>query len=235
MVGRVNSGLRVVVLLLVVLLTGCLQYDLDIQFDSQTHGRWVQQLHWDGGSLAAYSLQGPWLQAVSVRTQAVGGQVRWVADDSLELIVPFTNAADLQARFNQFFTADDVVAPLRLPGGAPVRANLSVSEQNYLLVLQTSIALDVDLTAVSPDALLPFLEGTAFLKGQVHLTPPWFMDMFPRNRTLKGDWPLTAGTLNHIEASFWIPSSVGMGGLMILLLVGAGYGIRYGFRKQSVP
>ncbi|NER78663.1 MAG: hypothetical protein F6K42_03615, partial [Leptolyngbya sp. SIO1D8] len=44
-IGRwLQRCLRGFLVLAVVLLTGCLEYDLDIQFDSQTHGQWIQQL-----------------------------------------------------------------------------------------------------------------------------------------------------------------------------------------------
>jgi hypothetical protein len=46
-------------------------------------------------------------------------------------------------------------------------------------------------------------------------------------------WSLVVGTVNQIEADFWVPSPIGIGAVAIALLVLLGYGIRYGILGNS--
>jgi hypothetical protein len=42
-------------------------------------------------------------------------------------------------------------------------------------------------------------------------------------------WQIKSGELNHIEAVFWLPSPLGIGTLLIILFVWAGFYLRYSF------
>jgi hypothetical protein len=68
----VRPWVRVMVLLSALGLTACIQYDLDLQFDSQTHGQVVQRLQWQGGESVA-QLQA-WQQPLRERVKAVGAR-----------------------------------------------------------------------------------------------------------------------------------------------------------------
>lgn len=218
----------------VLLLTGCLQYDLDLQFDSQTQGQWVQQVHWQGGKVAPSAELATWLQGLTERTESVGGQLRFIHDETLEIAIPFYNGRDLEARFNQFFAEADDLTPFTLPGGESIQAQLSLMQGNWLLAIYNHIRLQVDLTNV-PDltnVAFPLLQNTQLLRGNIRITSPWGARSLPSTETLAApQWSLVAGQVNEIDADFWVPSPIGIGAAAIALISAAGYGFKYGFRR----
>ncbi|MEM9006855.1 MAG: DUF3153 domain-containing protein [Cyanobacteria bacterium P01_F01_bin.86] len=230
MVRWMKACLRGILLLGLVLLTGCLQYDLDLQFDSQTHGQFEQHLHWRGSAIAPQDKLDPWLQILTERTEAVGGRLRFLADDELAITVPFNNGRDLEARFNQFFNLSAEKLPFTLPSGEPIQAELSLQQGNWILAIANHISLRIDLTMV-PDLAatgLPVLKTAQLLEGRITITTPWGVlspipEMLPEET-----WLLTAGEVNQFEADFWVPSPIGIGALAIALLIAIGYGFKYG-------
>ena len=216
-------------ILAVVLLSGCLQYDLDVRFDSQTHGQFIQHLRWRSGAIASRTTEDPWLQILADRTEAVGGKLKFLADDALEIKVPFNNGKDLEARFNQFFNPPEEETPLTLPSGEPIQAELSLQQQNRFVAIYNHISLRLDLTAIPDlaDARLPLLQAAKLLEGSIALTTPWGIKSPMPELSDAGTWFLVAGEVNQLEADFWIPSPIGIGALAIALLMGLGYGLKY--------
>ena len=231
-VGWVKGSLRFVLVALVVLLTGCIQYDLDIQFDSQTHGRLVQQWRWQSSAIAPHPTLDPWVQILTDRTQAVGGKIQFIGKDALKITVPFNNGKDLETRFNQFFNPSSSSAPFTLPGGEQIQAEMALRQNNWLLAIDNHIDLYLDLTAVLDGERIqfPLLQGAKLLQGNVTLTTPWGVKADDPDASA-GTWPLTTGVVNHIEADFWVPSPIGIGAIAIALIVVVGYGFKYRLSK----
>jgi hypothetical protein len=231
MVRWFKACLQWVLILSVVLLTGCLQYDLDLQFDSQTHGQWIQQVRWRGGGLPASSLE-PWLTVLRDRTQAVGGKIETVSDNALVITVPFNNGQELVSTFNRFFNPPEADLPLTLPGGEPIQAHLDLRQGNWLLAIHNHLTVKIDLTSV-PDLThsgLPLLQGQQLLVGQVALHAPWVRSP-THTWTSEANWSLVPGQVNQWEADFWVPSPIGIGAIAIVLLVLLGYGLKYGLPR----
>jgi len=67
------------VLCLLTLVTGCVQYDVGVNFDSQTRGEIVQHIKL-GDKLTSFSSEtvGEWLKSVERRVR-----LRWICDRSL--------------------------------------------------------------------------------------------------------------------------------------------------------
>jgi len=229
MVRWLKKILQLGVLLSLLLLTGCLQYDLDIQFDSQTHGQLVQQLHWRGGT-ANPDLQ-QWLEVLRDRTQLIGGQTQLLNNDTFQITVPFNNGKELETKFNQFFSPTDAELPLTLPGGDPIRAKLSLRQGNWLLAIYNHLTLRLDLTAVPDltDTGLHLLQGKQLLEGTVTIAAPWVRSP-SHDLTPCQTWPLIPGELNTLEADFWVPGPIGIGAAVIGIVVASGYLIKYGIR-----
>ncbi|MGD1932788.1 MAG: DUF3153 domain-containing protein [Leptolyngbyaceae cyanobacterium] len=241
MVRWLQKLLRVGLVLIVLLLTGCLQYDLELQFDSQTHGQLVQQLRWRGGAIAANDELQQWLAVLGERTQQVGGRTRWLSDNAFEIVIPFSNGRALETKFNQFFSPDDATTTFTLPAGEPIQAELTLQQGNRFVAIYNHLKLRVDLTAV-PDLAatgLPLLQGQQLLAGQVTLLAPWVRGpslspgespagAFPPQET----WSLVPGEVNELEAEFWVPSPIGIGAITILVFVLLGYGVKYGLASR---
>lgn len=211
-----------------LLLTGCLQYDLDLQFDSQTHGQLVQRIHWRGAEAATTAEWSETLAMLRDRTTAVGGDAHLLADQTFEIVIPFNNGDELAAKFNQFFDPDLSSAPLTLFGQAPVSAHLSLHQGNWLGVIANHVTIRFDLTAV-PDlaaTAVPLLQGRQLFTGQVSVTAPWVRSLtgeFTPSQT----WTLIPGEVNEVVADFWVLSPIGIGAAAIALLVLTGYGLKY--------
>lgn len=228
--GCIQLGL----LLSLVLLSGCLHYDLDIQFDSQTHGQLVQRLQWQPGTLISPSAPDNWLELLKRRTQAVGGTIQAGADSTLTITIPFNNGQDLQDRFNQFFEIATAASPFTLPDGKPIQAHLSIQQRNRVLAIYNSLSLRIDLTAV-PDLKqvgLTILQKTPLLTGEVAVTTPWGLRSLADDPLFTNQWPLMAGEINQIDAEFWLPSPIGIGALAIAVLVVLGYSLKYGLLSK---
>jgi len=234
MMRWLNSVGQIALLGCLLLLTGCLQYDLAVQFDSQTHGQLVQRIYWRGGEVAAYPEWSQGLQMLRDRAAAVGGDAHFLEHQTFEIAIPFNNGQELESKFNQFFDPEDSPTPLTLPSGEPVSAHLSLRQGNWLGVIFNHLNLRFDLTAV-PDLTatgLPLLQGKQLLSGQVTVAAPWV-------RSLTGEvmpsrsWTLIPGAVNEIEADFWVPSPIGIGAAAIALLVLIGYALKYWLRIGS--
>jgi hypothetical protein len=234
MVCWLQKLLQLGIVLSVLLLTGCLQYDLDIQFDSQTHGQFVQQLHWRGEPITNNRDLRQWLEVLGDRTQLVGGKTHPLNDTTWEITVPFNNGKELEAKFNQFFNPMDAEMPFTLPSGDPIRAELSLRQGNWIVAISNHLELSLDLTAV-PDLTatgLPLLQSQQLLDGRIHVLAPWVRS--PSGTWVTdASWSLVPGAINRIEADFWIPSPIGIGAIAIGVLMTIGYSLKYGsaFRK----
>jgi hypothetical protein len=221
---------RIGLLLSLLLLTGCLQYDLDIQFDSQTHGQLVQQLRWRGNVAANSELQ-EWLAVLSDRTDLVHGRTQFLDGQTFAITIPFNNGRELESKFNEFFKAADT--PFTLPSGDPITAEMALQQGNWLFAIDNHLALRIDLSAV-PDLAttgLPLLQGQQLLDGQVTLTAPWVRS---RSQTLTDSetWSLVPGEVNTMVVDFWVPSPIGIGAAVILLVVAIGYVVKHGWRAE---
>lgn len=233
MVSWLKKMMRVGLVLTVLLLTGCLQYDLDLQFDSQTHGQLVQQLRWRGGAIAANDELQQWLAVLSDRTQQVGGRTRWLSDNAFEIVIPFSNGQALETKFNQFFSPDAATTTFTLPAGDPIQAELTLQQGNRFVAIYNHLKLRVDLTTV-PDLAstgLPLLQGQQLLAGHVTLLAPWVRSPTGEFATQE-IWALVPGEVNELEADFWVPSPIGIAAVSILLFVLLGYGVKYGLLSR---
>ncbi|WP_162160878.1 DUF3153 domain-containing protein [Leptolyngbya sp. PCC 6406] len=254
MAMQVTRWLRLLVVLGTLLLTGCIQYDLDLKFDSQTHGQVVQRLHWVGGAATAPELRQDWQQALAARSRQVGGRLRSPSPDTLEIIVPFNNGGDLAHRFNQFFGSEGTGTPLTLPSGEPVSAHIDLTQGNWIVAIYTHLTLSLDLRAVPDGATLPAsrLQSVRWLTGQVSFTTPWGLRWAQTSQGTEAEtegtekiaetnggnqppesnpWPLIPGQINTYEAGFWVPSPIGIGAIAIALFVTMGYGFKYRDRR----
>ena len=223
---------RLAMLGCVLLLTGCLQYDLNIQFDSQTHGQLVQQLHWRGAEVLTHPDWAQRLNELRDRTAAVDGTIRFVDDQTLTITIPFNNGAELERKFNDFFNPETITSGLlSLPSGETITAHLSLRQHNWFGVIFNHVDIQVDLTAV-PDLAatrLPLLQGKQLLVSNVRLTAPWVRSP-TGGLTHSEQWALVPGALNDLAADFWVPSYIGIGAAAIALLVLIGYGLKYWLR-----
>lgn len=201
-------------------LSSCVDYQLGIQFDSQTHGVLVQTLHLDEGFVALNNeARQQWLQVFIKEAKLFSGKVTVLEDGSLQVGVDFNNGADLVQKFNRLFAAEGLMA--QVPGAPPLLAHLELTQQNWGVALLNHLHAEIDLRALNADKAVG--EGGALDRWRT-LNLNFQIDALA---TETDHWSLQPGQINTIDTTFWIPSPIGIGALVITLLCAGGYGLRY--------
>ncbi|MEM7793495.1 MAG: DUF3153 domain-containing protein [Cyanobacteria bacterium P01_C01_bin.118] len=204
-------------------LSGCVDYQLGIQFDSQTHGVLVQTLHLDERFVALNSeVRQQWLQVFIEEAKAFSGKATALDDGTLQVQIDFNNGADLVQTFNQLFAKDGLMT--QVPGAPPLLAHLDLTQENWGVALRNHLHADIDLSGLQADTAIG--DGGALDRWRT-------LDLSFQVGAL-GDtarWPLQPGQINRIDTEFWVPSPIGIGAVGIILLCAAGYGIRHGVLK----
>jgi hypothetical protein len=251
--GLVLGGSRLgwrslALMLLPLLLSGCLRYDLTLRFDHHTHGQISQSivLSERGTALAKPTLI-PWLDELELRSRPFRGQLSQGAD-TVTLAIPFGTAADLVDRFEQIFADQPAEAAqpaadatsLRLPGWDSVPVTLATDQTNWGLVSRTHLTYRLDLRSL-PTSGETLADAAPWADLRLRIQVPWGLAQVAPTATpplvqdaTGATWQLQPGQVTDIDTTFWLPNAVGIGTLGIVALVLAGYGLRYRvFRPKS--
>ncbi len=230
---------------LLTLVTGCVQYDVGVNFESQTRGEIVQHIKL-GERLTSFSSEtvAEWLKSVERRVRLLDGKTKRVSDTEVLVTIPFNNGAELQDKFNQFYNPIAQTAKSRVSSPLETdlpkfESHLSVKQNNLLLVLRNRLSLELDLRSLSllssNGSLL--LSPGGLLELDFSLNTPWgaesietvagalVPESYQQGKQLV--WKLKPGEVNYLEAIFWIPSPVGIGALIIALFVATGIALKY--------
>ncbi|MDZ7958302.1 MAG: DUF3153 domain-containing protein [Aulosira sp. DedQUE10] len=244
-----------VVLLASLLLSGCVQYDVGVNFSNSNHGELVQHIKL-GERLTSFSgdYVYEWLNSIERRARKLEGKTRRISPEEVIVTIPFTNGQELQEKFNEFFNSrvNQQTEPVASESGSElpkVESNLLIEQNNFLLVVRNRLIYDLDLRSLSLIASNGnVLANTgSILDLDFSLKTPLGAQNIPvgenaiepeknNNQLL---WKLRTGELNHIEVVFWLPSPLGIGALLIALFVWGGIYLRYTFmpdpRLQFAP
>ena len=208
-------------LLLALGLSGCMEYDLGIQFNSQTAGAIVQTIHLNRLTTVGAVTFDQWFDALEQETHDLQGFSRRTSPQDLELTLPFVNGADLVAKFNQLFAESQTTALF------PLTAQVALTQQNALLALRNTLKLQVDLTRLgitTPEGDR-LLDTAPLLHINFYLQTPWgvqWRNTSPQaiHHQSKADfYALQSGEMNTLSATFWVPSPLGIGTLAIIILI----------------
>ncbi|MGB3291985.1 MAG: DUF3153 domain-containing protein [Phormidesmis sp.] len=223
-----------VCLLLSPLLGGCVDYDLSVRFDSQTHGSLTQTLHLNDRFLALNEAGADRIfQQLTTRAKALSGKTHRLDKDMLQIVLPFHNGAQLVEQFNTFYGGNDEAdgGGLSLPGAPSMSAHLALQQNNYIFVLRNRLTYDFQIQPVDQIVESP-LSDLSWLNLDFHLTTPWGLiaasppaEVAATDHTAR--WHLAANQPQHIEADFWVPSPIGIGAGAIALVCLLGYYIKY--------
>lgn len=230
---------------LLTLVTGCVQYDVGVNFESQTRGEIVQHIKL-GERLTSFSSEtvAEWLKSVERRVRLLDGKTKRLSQTEVLVRIPFNNGAELQDKFNQFYNPIAQTAKSRVTSPLETdlpkfESHLNVKQNNLLLVLRNRLTLELDLRSLSllssNGSLL--LSPGGLLELDFSLNTPWgaksietvagalVPESYQQGKQLV--WKLKPGEINYLEAIFWIPSPVGIGALIIALFVAAGLALKY--------
>ena len=242
-----RSRLVWLMLLASLLLSGCVQYDVGVNFDNPNHGEIVQHIKL-GERLASFSGDSTqeWLNSIERRARQLQGKTNRLSNQEITVTIPFNNGAELEAKFNEFFNPggnkNSSLATSTAPQLPNVDSKLSLNQNNLLLLLRNRLSYDLDLRSLSD--LMSTNTNLLFstdeiLQLEFSLNTPWggrsvetsdnsiHPESYHKGRQLV--WKLRLGELNHLEAVFWLPSPLGIGTVLIALFVAGGIYLRYNF------
>ncbi len=234
-----------VVLLTSLLLSGCVKYDVGVNFDNSNSGAVVQHIKL-GERLTSFSGDSvyEWLNSIERRTRQLQGKVQRVSPEEIIVTIPFSSGRELQEKFNEFFnsranqTSETVQSKSdsELP---KIQSNVLLEQNNFLLLVRNRLIYDLDLRSLSLIASKGNVLANAgsILDLEFSLKTPWGAKNIQQTETAiapekNGNqlvWKLQPGKLNHIETVFWLPSPLGIGTLLIILFVWGGLYLRYNF------
>lgn len=239
----VRKPLTIMIAMVALLLSGCVEYDVGVNFAGANQGEFVQHIRL-GEKLTTFSGDSvyEWLNSIERRTRQLEGKTQRLSKEELIAIVPFNSGNELQTKFNQFFHPNGSVKTKNKNSESEddlpkIESNLLVFQNNFLLLVRNRIIYDLDLRSL---ALISSNGNSLANPGSIldldfSLKTPWGAQniqkgenpISPEKIDQKLVWHLTPGTLNHIEVVFWLPNGLGIGALFIILFIAGGYYLRY--------
>jgi len=236
-IGRMQ--LLGIVLLSSLIFSGCVQYQVGVNFDSPNYGEIVQhvQLGERLMSLSGDSAK-TWLDSIERRVKQLHGKAKRRSDREVTVTIPFKNGAELAEKFNAFFHYIDKESPNNLTETdlPPIDSQLSLKQNNFLLLVRNRLSFDLDLRSLSLISTNTNLvvNPSSILDVEFSLNAPWggrsiekADNAIPAEKLGKQLlWRLRSGQINHIEAVFWLPSPLGIGSIFIILFVVLGIYLR---------
>ncbi len=240
----VQRKLLLVVLVASLLLSGCVEYDVGLNFDNPNRGELVQHIRLSE-RLTSFSGESvyDWLNSIERRARKLEGKAQRISKEEIIVTIPFSSGQELQTKFNEFFNSNPdgktngkTEADSELP---KIESNLLLYQNNLLLLVRNQLIYDLDLRSL---ALISsngnvLANAGSILDLEFSLKTPWGAKNIQRTEnTVEPEkienrlvWKLKPGELNHIEVVFWLPSPLGIGGLFIILFIWGGLYLRYTF------
>jgi hypothetical protein len=233
-----------VILLAAVLLSGCVQYDVGVNFQGAHKGQFVQHIKLEERltNFSTSQVQ-DWLQSIERRAKQLDGKIKRLSNQEIVVTIPFSSGTELESKFNQFFNP---VTQKGSPSKTAETADLPsfdskvhLNQGNFIFWVRNHLSYDLDLRSlgvvssqgnviVSPGSLLNLqfsLEtpgGARSIETADNVIAP---QVYDNGHQLV--WTLQPGQLNHLEAVFWLPSPLGIGTLAIALFVLGGFYWKY--------
>jgi len=236
-----KKSVLIVTCCLLMLLTGCVRYDVGIDFLSQQGGVLVQNIKLGKQLTSLNQLEGnQLLNSLEKRTAKLQGKFKRLSSEEVVVIIPFNNGKELAAKFNKFFNPtdnNDAISQADAIDLLKVNSNMSVQQSNLLLLERDRLSLTVDLRplgVISKQGNLIVSSGS-LIDTKLVLNTPWKANSLIGENLLEPEinnghqivWQLKPGQLNYLEAVFWVPSILGIGTVVIILLILVGFYLKY--------
>lgn len=234
-----RASVMPIVISLLILLSGCVHYDVSVNFFQQHRGEIVQYIRLaEQLTNLSQTEANEWLDSLEKRAKNLQGKAKRTSPQETTVIIPFGNGEELVRKFNKFFNPPtSKLDPSHKENDSDLvnlKAKMSLQQSNWLFLERNLLNLEVDLRAL----------GVLSSQGNIILSPgslvdlefvlkaPWGLKNIVSNTSFYQKinqivWELKPGQINTIEASFWVPSYLGVGTVGIILLVLTGFYIKY--------
>jgi Protein of unknown function (DUF3153) len=232
--------LRLLWLILIAffLLSGCVRSDIGIRFKDANHGKIIQHIHLaESKTGLENTITSVWLDSVVQQAEKLGGSVRRSANQDATLTLPFFNAKDLEAKFNQLLQTEWQSSTAQSSTAQKVPAivsRLKLRSGNWILWQRIVLDYALNLRSLSPLVQENLsLDPSKLLQLEFSLNTPGNAKSLNaenppvlRPEGKKLTWKLHPGEQNHLQAVFWVPSPLGIGAVLIGLFVIVGAIVR---------
>ncbi|MEL6495516.1 MAG: DUF3153 domain-containing protein [Cyanobacteria bacterium J06623_7] len=226
---------------LTILLTGCVDERVGINFATPYRGEITQHIQVSNqlNNLAPSETKA-WLKSLEKRSRRLNGRVDKLNEGELLLTIPFGNGAELAEKFNRLFQSNVVPNATLTPEQrelVKLNSQVAIRQSNLVFVERNYLDLAIDLRALNlltqQEKIIVDTDSLANLEFE--LTTPWIVHSLAGTDNLHPThgaansvvWQLQPGKINHIQAVFWLPSPLGIGAAAIALLAILGYLLKY--------
>jgi Protein of unknown function (DUF3153) len=235
LLSLINRQLAIGCCLIALALSGCVKYDTGVNFSSLNYGEIVEQIQL-GEQLNSFSQDAvrSWVSSIESRTQQLQGRIEHLSDRELKIVIPFNNASELATKINNYFNPYPKIATDK----SQFNSHLHIDQSNFLLVVRSHLTYDIDLRSMVVKATDPKVSIASgnLVDLNFSLHSPWGVSSGEGIENLSGvkttddramNWQLKPGELNHIDAIFWLPNPLGIGGVLITIVSICGYYLKY--------
>jgi hypothetical protein len=225
-----------IILCSMLLLTGCVRYEVGINFDNPYQGTIVQHIK-IGEQLTGFSRveAKKWLNSIEKRARE-NGKINKLNAEEILVTMPFGNGKELVDKFDRVFHNPNSNKPTTPE--ANLDSQISLKQNNFIFLERNSLNLTIDLRALQSlsDNGRIDISSNSLVDLAFSLHTPWLARSIASNNNLtpiannpfKGlVWQLEPGQINHIEAIFWLPSPLGIGSIAIFILIIVGFFLKY--------
>jgi Protein of unknown function (DUF3153) len=243
LLNLINQRLVILACTIAIALSGCVKYDTGVNFFSLNSGEIVEQIQL-GEQLNSFSQTAVkrWVASIEQRVQQAEGKIERINDQELKIVIPFNNAQQLVAKIDSYFNPTPVDRASPTSGLSPespqFNAHMQIEQNNFLVMVRNHLIYDVDLRSLAIKSSDPKVsvatQNIVDLNFNIH--SPWGVQSKNTAGSITGtnttnnrqmNWQLRPGQLNHIDATFWLPNPLGIGAILIVLISGGGYYLKY--------
>lgn len=167
------------VLLVSLLLSSCVQYQVGVNFNNPNQGEIVQHIKlgerlmsFSGDSVAA------WLDSIERRAKQLQGKAKRISNQEVTVTIPFNNGAELAEKFNAFFNpiGKKKLSSAEQNSELPqIDSRLRLNQNNLLLLVRNRLSYDLDLRSlelISTNGNL-LASSSPILEFEFSLNTPW--------------------------------------------------------------
>jgi len=146
----------------------------------------------------------------------------------------------LEQKFTRFFRPREridttaIAEAVNLP---EIESRFSIEENNWLFFVRESFSYELDLRSlgVFSENGKVIIDPGSVLSMDFSVQTPWgawagdnnSTSLTTRNGQKQLIWHLEPTEVNHIEASFWLPSPIGIGTMAIVLVACSGFYLKH--------
>jgi Protein of unknown function (DUF3153) len=214
-------------------LSGCVKYDTGVNFSSLNYGEIVEHIQL-GEQLKSFNKQAvkTWIASIEQRTKQAEGKLERISDREFQITIPFNSVRELVSKIDRYFN------PTQLKQGdrATFNAHLQINQSNLLVAVRNQLIYDIDLRSLKSSDSQTAVAAQNFVDLNFSLQSPWGVRNSDATKNIVGvkasskdrvQWQLKPGELNHLDAIFWLPNPLGIGAVLIILISGGGYYLKY--------